>query len=71
MKSLSKGILLLITILFASLNYAKPNKVVTIGTLIYNPPYEVAVVKKNSFYGFNIDIINSVCKILTYECHLK
>lgn len=41
-----------------------------IGTLNYNPPFETALSKQHYFFGFNIDIINSVCKTIDYHCQL-
>ncbi|KGP62463.1 ABC transporter substrate-binding protein [Legionella norrlandica] len=45
----------------------------TIGTLSYNPPYEVQLTntKKEEFYGFDIDIMDEVCRRIQAKCQFK
>ncbi len=42
---------------------------VTIGVLPYNPPFEVAADKEGHFFGFDIDIMTSICQRINMECH--
>lgn len=46
----------------------------TIGTLSYNPPFEIQVnnsSKKNEFYGFEIELIDEICKRINAKCQYK
>jgi arginine transport system substrate-binding protein len=45
----------------------------TIGTLSYNPPFEVESEKIHTqqFFGFDIDLMNEVCKRIEAKCQYK
>ncbi|HAT6978884.1 TPA: transporter substrate-binding domain-containing protein [Legionella pneumophila] len=46
----------------------------TIGTLSYNPPFEIQVnnsSKKNEFYGFEIELMDEICKRINAKCQYK
>lgn len=63
-----RGIILFIAMLiFPALN-AKP---IIIGTLIYDPPFEIAADKKGDFFGFDIDLMREICKRMRADCHFK
>ncbi|HAT8180114.1 TPA: transporter substrate-binding domain-containing protein [Legionella pneumophila] len=45
-----------------------------IGTLSYNPPFEIQVnnsSKKNEFYGFEIELMNEICQRINAKCQYK
>lgn len=44
------------------------NTNVKIGTLIFNPPFETADVKRHVFTGFEIDVMSAVCERLKFNC---
>jgi ABC-type amino acid transport substrate-binding protein len=48
--------------------FAKEPSKVKIGTLIYNPPYEVALIKNHTFYGFNIELMDTLCQTIGIHC---
>lgn len=43
----------------------------TIGTSSDNPPFASLADKENNFYGFEIDIMLSICKIIAATCDFK
>ncbi|KTD76581.1 transporter substrate-binding domain-containing protein [Legionella waltersii] len=64
-------VLFLITIIAPMLNaYALK---LTIGTLSYNPPFEIESEKIHTqqFFGFDIDLMNEICKRIEAECEYK
>jgi ABC-type amino acid transport substrate-binding protein len=46
------------------------DKLITIGTIQYNPPFEVASTN-NNFFGFDIDIMRQVCLNGKIQCQFK
>ena len=48
--------------------WAKP---LLIGTLAYAPPFEEVIDEKGHFSGFDIDIMNEICRRLKVTCHYK
>lgn len=40
----------------------------TIGTLFFNPPFEINTPNKNIFSGFEIDIMNAICARMNVTC---
>ncbi|MCE3045502.1 transporter substrate-binding domain-containing protein [Legionella sp. 16cNR16C] len=61
MKKLAWGVLLL----FSSVLHAET---LTVGTLPYAPPFEMAADKSNHFFGFDIDIMEEVCRRIQADC---
>ncbi|RAP37589.1 hypothetical protein B1207_05300 [Legionella quinlivanii] len=61
MKKLALGVLLL----FSSVLHAET---LTVGTLPYAPPFEMAADKSNHFFGFDIDIMEEVCRRIQADC---
>lgn len=62
---------LLIMIISTTVTLAGDNSSrLRVGTLIYNPPYETAVLNKNFFFGFNIEVINTICQTMKKKCQL-
>ncbi len=43
----------------------------TIGTLMFNPPFETADTKRNIYSGFEIDMMNAVCQRLKWQCQYQ
>lgn len=45
----------------------------TIGTLSYNPPYEIQLTntQKQEFYGFEINLMDEICKRIKAKCQYK
>ncbi len=44
---------------------------ITIGTSAYDPPFEMAADTKGNFFGFEIDIMNQICKRIQVTCQYK
>ncbi|CAM2744364.1 arginine 3rd transport system periplasmic binding protein [Legionella steigerwaltii] len=44
---------------------------VLIGTSDYGPPFEIAAKDKTDFYGFEIDLMRTICKRAQLDCHFK
>ncbi|KTD07625.1 transporter substrate-binding domain-containing protein [Legionella jamestowniensis] len=63
-----KGFILFIALLFFP---ALNAKTLVIGALIYEPPFEMPADKKNHFFGFDIDLMNEICKRIDAECQFK
>ncbi len=45
--------------------------VITIGTSSYDPPFEMIANKTGDFVGFEVDLMNAICKRLNETCHYK
>ena len=58
----------LLGVLLSSCLYATP---LTIGTLSYDPPFETAADNQGHFYGFEMDLMNEICKRLHEPCQYK
>ncbi|WP_165476862.1 transporter substrate-binding domain-containing protein [Legionella fairfieldensis] len=56
---------LLPLLLSAFLLHAEPLR---IGTLVYNPPFEVEADNKKHFYGFDIDLMLEICARIKADC---
>jgi arginine transport system substrate-binding protein len=54
--------------LFAFTVHAAP---IVVGTMAFNPPFETAADKNGNFFGFDIDIMNEICKRMQAECIYK
>ncbi|WP_019215149.1 transporter substrate-binding domain-containing protein [Legionella tunisiensis] len=63
------GFILLIVFLLLPIQVLALNKA-KIGTLIYNPPYEMAILDQRYGFGFNFEVINTVCTLINYNCEL-
>ena len=61
-------LIMLFVFLFDTTLYAKQ---LIIGTLSYSPPFETVADKKGNFFGFDIDIMNEICKRLHDSCQYK
>nr|WP_302473906.1 transporter substrate-binding domain-containing protein [Legionella sp. PL877] len=46
-------------------------RTISIGTLIYNPPFEVSADQKDHFLGFDIEIMAAICLRIQSTCHFK
>lgn len=44
---------------------------IIVGTLSYDPPFEYVVNKKNFLSGFEIDLMNNICKRINEQCEYK
>lgn len=44
---------------------------ITIGTLNYDPPFGMAADQQGHFYGFEIDLMMTICKNAKLECQFK
>lgn len=44
---------------------------IIVGTLSYNPPFEYVVDNKNLLSGFDIDLMNNICKRINETCEYK
>ena len=44
---------------------------ITVGTLDYDPPFEMRADKNGNFFGFDIDLMNEICKRLRATCKYK
>jgi ABC-type amino acid transport substrate-binding protein len=42
---------------------------INVGTLSFNPPFEMEADQKNHFVGFEIDIMMELCKRMQADCH--
>ena len=42
-----------------------------IGTLFFNPPFEISTPNKKVFSGFEIDIMNAICSRMNVTCEFK
>lgn len=63
-----KFLLLLLCLLISPLLHAEK---ITIGTLPYDPPFEMAADKHDHFYGFDIDLMQEICKRAELDCQFK
>ena len=63
------GIVILFLLSFASYSYAQQQQLI-IGTLNYNPPFEQVIKSQNVFFGFNIEVIKSLCAVMKKDCKL-
>ncbi|ASQ44674.1 transporter substrate-binding domain-containing protein [Legionella clemsonensis] len=63
-----RGFILIIALLFFP---AVNAKTIIIGALIYDPPFEIPADKKAHFFGFDIDLMNEICKRIHAECEFK
>lgn len=63
-----KRILSILLFIFSSHLFAEP---LIIGTMSYDPPYEQQINNKNDFTGFDIEIMNAICKRINRECRFK
>lgn len=45
--------------------------VLTIGTLSYDPPFGMMINKTGNFFGFEMDLMNAICKRLNETCRYK
>ncbi|CDZ76067.1 lysine-arginine-ornithine-binding periplasmic protein [Legionella massiliensis] len=59
-------LILLLTLLLSPFLQAER---LNIGTLVYDPPFEVEADKKEHFFGFDVDIMMEVCNRLHADCH--
>lgn len=59
---------ILFVFLFGTPLHAKP---LIIGTIAYSPPFETVADKNGNFFGFDIDIMNEVCRRLHTTCKYK
>lgn len=56
-------------ILFISLHvYAAP---IIIGTLAFSPPFEMVANKKGDLVGFEVDLMNEICRRIQVTCQYK
>lgn len=63
-----KLLFLLLNLLFVPSLFAQK---ITIGTMIYDPPFEIAAGDQKHFYGFDIDLIQEICNRIKVDCHFK
>lgn len=65
--------LLIFLILFISnlVTYANPTNPITIGVFKYAPPFSAYSGDGNNFYGFNIDMMQSICLQMKVKCLFK
>ncbi len=47
---------------------ALPKPTLIIGTLLFNPPFEVSDPKRNVYSGFEMDIMSAVCQRIKMNC---
>ncbi|KTD23268.1 transporter substrate-binding domain-containing protein [Legionella londiniensis] len=64
----NKIIVVLLLFITCKLHAATLNNTLKVGTLIYNPPYEISLLNKHYSYGFNIEIMQRLCKLIQYQC---
>jgi ABC-type amino acid transport substrate-binding protein len=72
MKQLFKRIFCLLCCLCAASSQGYALKL-TIGTLTYNPPFEIAIKnnKKQQFWGFEIALMDEICRRIQAQCTFK
>ncbi|KTD24194.1 MULTISPECIES: transporter substrate-binding domain-containing protein [Legionella] len=58
-------LLLLLTLLVCSPVSAE---IIRIGTLPYDPPFEIQADKQGHFWGFDVDIMTEICHRITADC---
>lgn len=63
-----KRTLLLLFVLLVNTNLFAD---IIVGTLSYDPPFEYVVNNKDSLAGFEIDLMNAVCKKINEKCQYK
>lgn len=61
---------LLIFLVSTQFAFADANKL-TIGTIAYGPPFETLADDKDHLNGFDIDLMQTICKRLQYDCQFK
>lgn len=59
-------LILLLTLLIFTITKAQPLRV---GTIPYNPPFEIEADKAGHFFGFDVDIMDEICNRLQADCH--
>lgn len=59
--------IVILSIFFTSSLFAANQPVLNIGTESFTPPF-VMQGSKNEIYGFDIDMMNALCKIMQYTC---
>lgn len=65
-----KVITLILCILMSSFGWTSSDTL-TIGTLGHNPPYSTKDSVTNNLYGFDIDLMQHICKIMNKKCIFK
>ena len=55
-------------ILFNNYIYAEQ---LIIGTLAYDPPFETAADQKGDYFGFEMDLMNEICRRMNDQCKYK
>lgn len=46
-------------------------KTLIVGTMLYDPPFEMVADKENHLFGFDIDIMNAICQEMKVDCQFK
>lgn len=65
-----KGLIILAILLSFNCYSLEKNDPLKIGTLYFNPPFEEVIENSRSAFGFNIDIIRSICAVMQKNCEL-
>ncbi|WP_167554562.1 transporter substrate-binding domain-containing protein [Legionella israelensis] len=69
---LRKSCLIIFIIFLLRPSYAQvDNDAIEIGTLVFNPPYELVVDEHHNSSGFNIEIIQDICQLINTKCNMK
>lgn len=61
----------IILILILMLNLSVHASTITIGVMNYAPPFSYPLDNGNHFYGFSIDLMDAICKLIHQECLYK